>query len=190
MIKEIKAVFCGDSLVGKTSILKRFFDDEFDQNVIATVGGVFTKKYIENKEIFELHIWDTAGSDRYNTLVPSFFHNAGVVIIVFDVTDKETYEHLIKWVQIARDSAPKDVPFIIVGNKVDLYDKREVQSETALAFAKEIQALNFVETSAKTGEGVNLLFSHITSVQTYIASHTNTIAPRDLKQITDEKKCC
>lgn len=190
MIKEIKAVFCGDVSVGKTSILKRFFDDEFDPNAPPTIGGVFNKKYIENKEIFELHIWDTAGSDRYSSIVPSFFHNAGVVIIVFDVTKKDTYDDLKKWIQIAQDSSPKDVPFIIVGNKVDIFEKREISSEEALAFAKEMDALNFVETSAKTGEGINLLFSHITSVQTFTTCHSNDIIPKDLKQIPNEKKCC
>lgn len=190
MIKEIKVVFCGDVSVGKTSILKRFFDDEFDPSVPPTIGGVFNKKYVENKEVFELHIWDTAGSDRYNTIVPSFFHNAGVVVIVFDVTKKDTYDDLTKWIQIAQDNSPKDVPFIIVGNKVDIYDKREVSSDTALAFAKEMQALNFVETSAKTGEGINLLFSHVTSVQTFIMSHSTDNVQKDLKKIQNDDKCC
>lgn len=190
MVKEIKAVICGDSTVGKTSIYNRFFEEEFNPNVQPTIGGLFHKKYVENKETYELSIWDTAGDERYNSIIPSFFRNACVVIIVFDVTKRHSFLGLSKWINLAHENASANVPFIIVGNKVDLYEKREVTSEELATFAREVQAYNFIETSAKTGEGIDDLFSHITSVQTFVINHTANISPKDIKQLPEKKSCC
>ena len=165
-MKRIRAVFCGNTMVGKSSIIKRFSDNVFDANFKSTVGGSYIKKSIKiNKETISLEVWDTAGSERFNSIIPSFFRNANVVAIIYDITDIESFNNLNFWIKFVADNAPQNVPIFIVGNKADLNEKRTVSFEEGHKFSVDNKADGFFETSAKTGEQIIGLFNNLASVQ-------------------------
>lgn len=189
MVKEIKAVICGDSTVGKTSIYNRFFEEEFNPNVQPTIGGLFHKKYVENKETYELSIWDTAGDERYNSIIPLFFKKADAIIIVYDISNKQSFEHLKFWIDTTIDNAPKDSCFIIAGNKCDKVNNREVTKDEGTNYSTDAKAFGFIETSALTGEGIMGLFSLAASSKSKNNNDSDDYN-NYLQSNTDKKKCC
>ena len=148
----------GDSTVGKTSILSRFANGTFNANYLATIGlDNFTKdENIDNKNV-RIKIWDTAGQERYKALTKGFFRNAQGIMIVYDVTNQETFDSLKNWIQSIKDNMGNDfmerVPIVIIGNKIDS-DEREVQFEEVESFCKQ-EEYPYFETSAKTGENID-----------------------------------
>ena len=155
--KKVQLLIIGDSTVGKTSILSRYTNDEFNPHYLATVGLDFFKKdEIFNGKTIRIKIWDTAGQERYKSLTQGYFRNAEGIMIVYDVTNLVSFENLKYWIQSIKthiDIDKGEVPAIIIGNKIDIFE-REVKKEDAEAFAKE-QKFNYFETSAKNGDGVN-----------------------------------
>ena len=155
--KKCQLLIIGDSTVGKTSILNRYTNGEFNTNYLATVGLDFFKK----DEIFDgktvrIKIWDTAGQERYKSLTQGYFRNAEGILIVFDVSNSETFEHLKYWIQSVKTHIHLDkgqVPAIIIGNKIDIFE-REVSKEDGEKYAKE-EKMEYFETSAKNGKGVD-----------------------------------
>ena len=155
--KKCQLLIIGDSTVGKTSILNRYTNGEFNSNYLATVGLDFFKK----DEIFDgktvrIKIWDTAGQERYKSLTQGYFRNAEGILIVFDVSNSETFEHLKYWIQSVKTHIHLDkgqVPAIIIGNKIDIFE-REVSKEDGEKYAKE-EKMEYFETSAKNGKGVD-----------------------------------
>ena len=146
----------GNSNVGKTSILYKYSSKLFNENYIPTVGLDFCTKdeNIDNKTI-RIKIWDTAGQERYRSLVKCFFHKAQGVILVFDVTNKKSFDDLKIWIDIIKSEIYDDIyqtPIIILGNKTDL-PKRVISKDTANNFSKEFN-LNYYETSARNGDGI------------------------------------
>ena len=155
--EKCQLLIIGDSTVGKTSILSRFANGTFNSNYLATVGlDNFTKdETIDNKTV-RIKIWDTAGQERYKALTKGFFRNAQGIMIVYDVTNAETFENLQIWIKSIKDHMGPDtenIPSIIIGNKVDS-EEREVKFEEAELFAKGYNYPYF-ETSAKTGENID-----------------------------------
>ena len=147
----------GDSTVGKTSILSRFANGTFNANYLATIGlDNFTKdENIDNKNV-RIKIWDTAGQERYKALTKGFFRNAQGIMIVYDVTNQETFENLKYWIQTIKTHMGNEIdniPIIIIGNKIDS-EEREVQFEEAESFCKQ-EEYPYFETSAKTGENID-----------------------------------
>ena len=154
---KCQLLIIGDSTVGKTSILSCFANGTFNSNYLATVGlENFTKDEIIDDKPIRIKIWDTAGQERYKSLTKGFFRNAEGVMLVYDVTNSETYENLKFWLQSIKNNISSDMgdlPIIIIGNKIDL-EEREIVKEDAILYAKELGCLYF-ETSAKTGENIN-----------------------------------
>ena len=137
--EKCQLLIIGDSTVGKTSILSRFANGTFNSNYLATVGlDNFTKdETIDNKTV-RIKIWDTAGQERYKALTKGFFRNAQGIMIVYDVTNAETFENLQIWIKSIKDHMGPDtenIPSIIIGNKVDS-EEREVKFEEAELFSK------------------------------------------------------
>ena len=159
MYYDIKCqiIIIGDSTVGKTSIITRYSNGTFDSNYLATVGiDTCTKDENINGKIVRVKIWDTAGEERFKTLTNNFFRNAEGVILVYDVTNTETYSNLKFWIQSIKTNMGENtdtIPIIILGNKIDC-ETREIFREEAEAFAKG-QNFHYFETSAKTGENVD-----------------------------------
>jgi small GTP-binding protein len=149
-------------MVGKSSILKRFSTGEF-KKLNSTIAGAFHSQFVKyGGETVSLEIWDTAGSERYHAVIPSFFKSTAAVVIVFDVTNLESFENVGFWLDFARNNSPVEVKFFLVGNKIDL-SKRLVSFDDGTRKAAEI-GCPFIETSAKTGEGIDNLFSELANV--------------------------
>ena len=161
--QKCQLLIIGDSTVGKTSILSRFVDGTFNSNYLATVGleNVTKDEIIDDKTI-RIKIWDTAGQERYKSLTKSFFRNAEGVMLVYDVTNLETYENLKFWQQSIKNNMSSDmgeIPVILIGNKIDC-DDREVIREEAEKFWKD-QGYPYFETSAKTGQNIDTTIKYL-----------------------------
>jgi len=160
-LKRSKIVLLGDQSVGKTSLITRFMYDTFDNTYQATIGIDFLSKamYLEDRTV-RLQLWDTAGQERYRSLIPSYIRDCSVAIVVFDITNRPSFLSTSKWIDDVRSERGNDVIVVLVGNKADLADKRQVTLEEANAKATELNIM-FMETSAKAGHNVKSLFKKI-----------------------------
>jgi small GTP-binding protein len=159
-----KVIIIGPGAVGKTSILHRFVEDKFSFRYKLTIGADFLSKIIQNNdETVKLQIWDIGGQERYKFLRQSFFDGANGALIVFDLSRWHTFEELEGWLSDLREYAGEEIPFVLIGNKVDLIDKKDelYERESAEVFAKKEKTC-YVETSAKTGENVEETFVNLT----------------------------
>ncbi|KAL4426430.1 hypothetical protein ABPG74_004447 [Tetrahymena malaccensis] len=153
-----KIIFLGDQHVGKTCIIERFMYDVFDEKPHPTVGVDFLAKtlHIDDKSI-RLSLWDTAGQERFRSLIPSYLRDATCAVIVFDVTNKESFSNVDRWIKDYKDNRGSEAPCVLVANKIDLKLTREVQLADLEKKAKE-NNMKFYEISAKTGENVANMF--------------------------------
>lgn len=152
---KLQLIVMGDSEVGKTSLLYRYQENKFSKNHLATVGiDYFTKDEKINEKTVRIKIWDTAGQERYKSLTYAFSRNANGIILVFDVSKKETFENLKFWIASVNSNLGEknELKKIIIGNKID--QERNVPKEEAEAFASENNCLYF-ETSAKENIGIS-----------------------------------
>lgn len=160
--EKCQIVLVGDSTVGKTSLLLKYTNGSYNETNLATVGLDFiTKDEVINEKTIRVKIWDTAGQERYKSLTQGFFRLANGAIIVFDVSNNDSFVNLKYWVSALRtffNSSESVFNVIMVGNKID--KEREVSREDANTFAKE-NGITYFEVSAKTGEGVNESFIYI-----------------------------
>ena len=194
--EKYQLLIIGDSTVGKTSILSRYTNGTFNPNYLATVGlDNFTKDETIDNKIIRIKIWDTAGQERYKSLTNSFFRNTQGIIIVYDVTNAETFENLKYWIQSIKnnmDSQIENIPIIIIGNKIDV-ENREVQFYDAESFSKSYNYPYF-ETSAKTGENVEesvlFLVKKIINVRTGMKEQENKNLKLDFSNNNGEEKKC
>ena len=155
---KLKVVVVGDSGVGKTNLIKRFVSNTFSQNSKATVGVEFlSKSYQINDKVFKIEMWDTAGQERYKSITAAYYKGAKGALIVYDTTQKTSFENIDKWMVEIKDKASKDMKLMIVGNKTDLKDERQVTIEEASEKAKELEA-PIMETSALDGSNVKDAF--------------------------------
>ena len=156
--RTCQILIIGDSSVGKTSILTRYTNGTFKEEYLATVGlDYYSKDEIFNNKTINVKLWDTAGQERYKSLTQSYFKNAEGVIVAYDITNTESFDNLKFWINsIKTDMENKNVfiPVIIIGNKTDMEESREIMTEDAEKFAEE-NKYKYFETSAKTGEGVD-----------------------------------
>ena len=165
MINEPKHTFkiltLGESGVGKTCILRRFVENKFLKNHLATIGIDFRAKTIQiNGYEVKLKIWDTAGEERFRNITNQYYKGADGIILVFDLTNFDTMNKIRDWYnQIKNNTSSNDIGLVLVANKSDL--KREVSNEECLNLSKELN-IKLYETSALTGEGVNEIFEYIT----------------------------
>lgn len=156
----IKILIIGESGVGKSSLIRRFVDDQFDENHDVTIGVDFKTKLMNIDGVeFKLAIWDTAGAERFRSLTPSFYRNAKCAILVYDVTNRESVQKLDSWLQeLENYSNNRNVPTMVVGNKIDM--DRVIAREDGLKFARKHRLL-FLETSAKNNVSVADVFEEI-----------------------------
>lgn len=160
-LKKFKIVFLGEQNVGKTSIITRFMYDCFDSTYQATIGVDFLSKtmYLEDRTV-RLQIWDTAGQERFRSLIPSYIRDSTVAVIVYDITNVTSFKETCRWIEDVRVERGNEVIMVLVGNKTDLLDKRQVTTEQGEKMAKDMNII-FMETSAKVGYNVQLLFRRI-----------------------------
>ncbi|KAI3430270.1 hypothetical protein D9Q98_004866 [Chlorella vulgaris] len=160
-LAKYKLVFLGDQSVGKTSIITRFMYDKFDTTYQATIGIDFLSKtmYLEDRTV-RLQLWDTAGQERFRSLIPSYIRDSSVAVVVYDVTSRQSFLNIQRWVEEVRAERGSDVIIVLVGNKTDLVDKRQVSIEEGDAKSRELNVM-FIETSAKAGFNIKALFRKI-----------------------------
>ncbi|CAE6432581.1 RAB6B, member RAS oncogene family [Rhizoctonia solani AG-1 IB] len=160
-LKRTKIVLLGDQSVGKTSLITRFMYDTFDNTYQATIGIDFLSKtmYLDDRTV-RLQLWDTAGQERFRSLIPSYIRDSSVAIVVYDITNRASFMSTSKWIDDVRSERGTDVIIVLVGNKADLSDKRQVTVEEATQRANELNIM-FMETSAKAGHNVKTLFKKI-----------------------------
>ena len=129
-LSKYKIVFLGDQGVGKTSIITRFMYDSFDKLYQATIGIDFLSKtmYLEDRTV-RLQLWDTAGQERFRSLIPSYIRDSSVAVVVYDITNRASFLNTSKWIEDVRNERGNDVIIVLVGNKTDLTDRRQVSVE-------------------------------------------------------------
>ena len=157
---QFTVILVGDSYVGKTSIIKKFIDDAFSEKMVSTISIDFKVKNIKiNKNLYaELKIFDTAGQERYRSLANGYYKQADGIILVFDLTNENSFNRLNKWLSDIKD-IKENVEIILVGNKSDLID-RKINKTKAESWAKE-NGFRYIETSAKDGSNILLLFEEL-----------------------------
>jgi len=149
-----KLVIVGDSGVGKSCFLLRYVDNAFTESFISTIGVDFRFKSINvNDKIIRLQIWDTAGQERFRAITPAYYRGADGIIIVYDITYRETFSAVIVWLEEALKYVDDVVPFVIIGNKSDRTD-RQVSYDELEQFGKKHNIL-YAECSARTGENID-----------------------------------
>jgi Ras-related protein Rab-6A len=157
-LAKYKLVFLGDQGVGKTSIITRFMYDSFDKNYQATIGIDFLSKtmYLEDRTV-RLQLWDTAGQERFRSLIPSYIRDSSVAVVVYDITNRASFLNTSKWIEDVRNERGNDVIIVLVGNKTDLSEKRQVSVEEGEDKSTK-EGIMFIESSAKAGFNIKALF--------------------------------
>lgn len=155
---QFKLVLLGDSAVGKSSIVLRFVKKQFFEYQESTIGAAFLTQTIQlSDSIVKFEIWDTAGQERYASLAPMYWRGAAAAVIVYDITNRQSFLRAKGWIkELQRGGAP-NIVICLTGNKLDLAEQRQVESDEAKAYAEE-NGILFFETSAKTNTMVNELF--------------------------------
>ncbi|KRX04036.1 P-loop containing nucleoside triphosphate hydrolase [Pseudocohnilembus persalinus] len=160
-----KIVLLGNVAVGKTSITQRYVHGKFDENYFNTLGGAYVEKNITTNQgnPWQLNIWDTAGDERYRSIMPLYYRDASAAVLVYDVTDFKSLEDLEYWIKELDEKVKKDsMVLCLLGNKNDVSkEQKRVQTEQAQEFANS-KNLIFGECSAKTGDGIEEVFSKLT----------------------------
>ena len=151
----------GDAGVGKTSILTRFCDNSFKEKYNNTIGVDFRLVTLKcNDIISKIHIWDTAGQERFRSLALNYLNNSHGIILIYDITNTQSFENVKTWVNQIREEASSNVIIYIAGNKVDMEDERKVDRDDGEKLAEEL-GFPFVETSAKNGININETFEDL-----------------------------
>jgi Ras-related protein Rab-11A len=198
----VKVVLVGDSGVGKTNIMSKYLKNQFREDSKATVGVEFGSKQfsVEGHQI-KAQIWDTAGQERYKAITSAYYKGAKGAFIVYDITRKNTFETVNKWVSDITAAADKKITLILIGNKNDLEDQRQVTKEVGEEKAKEL-GLAFMETSACSGENLDKAFQMMINeiykkYQEDVVGETQESTVQQGKDITldktkgkQKKKCC
>ncbi|CAH8574686.1 unnamed protein product [Heterobilharzia americana] len=158
---QFRVIIIGDSMVGKSSLMKSFVEGNFTVVSDPTIGVDFFSRTVRiQEEVFvKLQLWDTAGQEKFRSITASYYRNCVGVLIVFDLTDRETFDHVADWYEEARGSIKCSSPvFIIVGHKADRRDERQVTKIEAQSLAQRLGDYTYIETSSLTGQNIEKAF--------------------------------
>ncbi|XP_010917311.1 ras-related protein Rab11D [Elaeis guineensis] len=203
-----KVVLIGDSAVGKSQILARFARDEFSLDSKATIGVEFqTRTLVIQHKSVKAQIWDTAGQERYRAVTSAYYRGAVGALLVYDITKRQSFDHIPRWLEELRSHADKNIVIMLVGNKSDLEDQRAVSTEDASEFAQK-ENLFFLETSALEARNVETAFQtvlteifNIINKKTVVSdpqgngnaptlSGKKIVIPGPAQEIPKNKMCC
>ncbi|CAN6333477.1 unnamed protein product [Urochloa humidicola] len=158
---SFKLVLLGDGRVGKTSLVLRYVNNVFSDKQEATVQASYlTKRLVVEGVPITLSIWDTAGQEKFHALGPIYYRDADAALLVYDITDSDTFLRVTKWVKELKQMASKDIVMAIAANKSDLVRLKNIDTQDAVSYAESIGASLFV-TSAKAGTGIDDVFSDV-----------------------------
>jgi len=163
----VKLVMVGDSGVGKSCLLDKFLDDSSTNNFISTIGvDIRSRETVINNKKVKIQVWDTGGQQRYRPVLASCYRGALGVIIVFDVTNKISFKNIKQWmVEVEEFATNTNIPRILVGNKADLTDRREVEFEVAAEFARQ-NNIAYIETSVMRKSNIKEAFVELVKSST------------------------
>ena len=185
-VKEIKAILVGMSGTGKTNIISVLTGHEFKSNDFSTTTSSFVDKFMEVKnKKYRVEIWDTAGQEQFRSLTNIFIKDSKIVIIVYDITNRKSFEEVDFWVKCVKEILGNTPIFGLAGNKKDLFQVEEVDEEEGENKAKEINAL-FKLTSAKTGQGINDFMQSL--LEEYVKSVENISKTKSIDTLEDEER--
>ncbi|OIT32695.1 PREDICTED: ras-related protein Rab11D-like [Nicotiana attenuata] len=174
-----KVVLIGDSAVGKSQILARFARNEFSLDSKATIGVEFqTRTLVIQHKSVKAQIWDTAGQERYRAVTSAYYRGAVGALLVYDITKRQTFDHIPRWLEELRAHADKNIVIMLIGNKTDLEDQRAVPTEDAKEFAQK-EGLFFLETSAMEARNVEDAFFTVLTEIFNIVNKKNLAAGDD-----------
>ena len=199
----VKVIIIGDSGVGKTNIMSKFLKNKFMEESKATVGVEFGSKLFDlNGHKIKAQIWDTAGQEKYKSITNAYYKGAKGAFVVYDITNKNSFDNADNWLNNLRASADKKCSIILIGNKSDLEDKREISIEQGEEKAKNSE-IAFMETSALSGDNIDKAFEMMIN-EAYKICHSEMLADvnidigksdelslkRPKEETPDNKKCC
>ena len=193
---EAKIITLGDSRVGKSSLIVQFIENKFAFNYMSTIGFDLKRKIIKlkNEEEIKIVIHDTAGQERFRSLTANYIKKANGILLVYDVTDKQTFENIGQWMDSIEEESGDKLPIILVGNKIDLKEERVISREEGEKKAKQY-GLKFYETSAKEGNDVDNCFIELAElIAEKIIQKKSNIKDKNQKLNAKPKKkkkdCC
>jgi small GTP-binding protein len=197
-----KVVLVGDSFVGKTNIMSKYLKNEFHEDSKATVGVEFgSKEFNVEGHVIKAQIWDTAGQERYKAITSAYYKGAKGAFVVYDITRKSSFESIDKWISDLQSSADKKLTVVVIGNKCDLEDQRQITKEQGEEKASKLEVA-FLETSAFSGENLDKAFEMMIN-EVYKKCHEEMLAEGDVDieggqdinlnkkpENPEPKKCC
>lgn len=187
---NFKLVLLGDAAVGKSSCVERFVKNEFFEFQQPTIGAAFLTQTVPLEDyIVKFEIWDTAGQERYRSLAPMYYRGAAAALVVYDITAQESFVGAKTWIEELQRQGSTDIVIGLAGNKMDLEDKREVSRDEAKRYAEDNGCL-FFETSAKSGENVNAIFTSIAQKLPKNVQPQPDMGIVIAQDDTGGKKCC
>ena len=192
-----KVLLLGDSSVGKTCFLKKYTDKTFQDIHMSTIGLDYRLKSMTLKsgKKIKLQIWDTAGQDRYRSITKNYYKGANGIILIYDITNVETYNNVENWISQIKEESSPNVIIYIVGNKIDMENERKVTTEEGKKIADDYK-LPFIETSAKSDININETFEDLVERIDVVYSQLETapgvvpISGNKLVKENNKKKCC
>ncbi|OHT01675.1 Ras-related protein RABA4b [Tritrichomonas foetus] len=173
--QKLKVVIAGDCAVGKTCLIERMLRDNFDEDTQSSISIAMNPvtTTVEGQS-FTYSLWDTAGQEKYKTLAPIYFRDAFIGILVYDITSKATFEKVTEWYQQMNAHMNQGFSLILVGNKSDLDEQREITIKMGSDLSEKLHTKNFLEVSAKTGQNVASLKLLIDKVVYNTINHKNS----------------
>ena len=194
-----KLILIGDSCVGKSNILLKYLKNQFNENSKTTIGVEFgTKNIIINNKRIKIQILDTAGQERYRSITSAYYKGAKGALIVYDITRKNTFDNIDKWITDLKLNGDENICIIILGNKSDLIDKREINKNDGIKKA-EMYKTAFLETSALNGDNISKAFDKL--IEQIVINNKNIFQDDNENEIdkgvnlndeknNNNKKCC
>ena len=158
-LMKLKLIVVGNQGTGKTCILNRFVNETFEENYQATIGLDFQSKNITiHDQDVRLILYDTAGQEKFRSLIPMYIREAQIILLIYDISDRESFDSMPKWLTEVMDVKNSESVFALIGNKIDLENERKITKEQGEKFCKENNINEFMESSAKTGVNAQNIF--------------------------------
>ena len=155
----LKYIIIGDEEVGKSNLLSHYIDDRFTSEYQSTIGVEFrAKNVVIRNTTYRIQMWDTSGKENFRAITRAYYKNSVCALVVYDISSRDSFNNVSTWIEDCRNNSSEKIFMVLIGNKSDLADKRQVSTEEGRELAEKYE-MKFYETSAKTGENVNDIFN-------------------------------